>query len=321
MTATRSAVDELTDFCRVTYGVPPVETRILVSSFLPTRYPPLWLLIQSEPNAFTEDMSYCATRLRASGFVDSWYYRGERPRKVNRLVTWLMNERATASFVCVDRFWRRPHPPVLRQSQYPRLAAECVRMRLTWDPNRFPDRREELWARVKAALEAAAGDRGGVVPYPMTEEMERRAALLPLIDRYLADRTALVRNLCFVASNHAALCGRTQPAEPDLRAQAHIIRSSIPFWMDAIITAFLAHGAGFVAIRQIINATGFENEWRNLGSKLNPLRLGEKLVRELWANGFLERHKNGKFRIRPEYVDDLYMILWGSPKGKGDDEA
>jgi hypothetical protein len=54
-----SAVQALTDFVQTCYGVPAIQTRILISCLLPTRYPPVWMLIQSERNRFLNDFGVC----------------------------------------------------------------------------------------------------------------------------------------------------------------------------------------------------------------------------------------------------------------------
>ena len=81
-----SAVQALTDFVAVTYGVPPIETRILVSTFLPTRYPPVWMLVQSERNRFLNDLAFVSRQLKAVEMRDTLEFRSERPRVHNRSI-------------------------------------------------------------------------------------------------------------------------------------------------------------------------------------------------------------------------------------------
>lgn len=311
MTSTITPIQELTSFCETTYGVPAMETRILVSSFLPTRHPPIWIMIQAEPNRFSNDLAYCTRRLWANEITDTWYYRAERPRAHNKLVMLALEERLTRPRLFADRFWSWPGPAIRRTSYYPLLSSQCVRMRFNLDPGRFPENmmRDEMLERMKEALAAWPATRSGIVPEPPTETFSRRAMLLPLIDWMYKDRPALMRNLCFVPANHAAICGRTEVIEADLQAQAYVLRSCVPVWLEKIILVMLSYGAMCVSAGTIIADTGFENPWRMKGTRENPLRLGEKLVRELWTNGLVERNKKGRFRIKPEYVDDLEHII------------
>lgn len=304
-------ISELTRFIETVYGVPAMESRILISSLLPTRYPPVWIMIQAEANEFTRHLAYSTRRIAVSDIMDTWHFRGERPRTHNRMVATVLAERDTTSKLFADRFWHWPGPPIWKTSRYPLLMQQCVRMRFTLAPDRFPAevRMEELYDLVRAALAAWPASRSGIVPAPPTEDLTRRAMILPLIDRLFADRPALMRNLCFVAANHAAICGRTEVAKEDLQAQAYVLKSCVPIWMEKIIGVFMSWGALALSMSTIIDETGFDNAWRNRGSRANPFRLGEKLVKDLWTNGLLERNQNGRFRIRPEFVDDLQHIL------------
>lgn len=313
-------VKALTDFCEVTYGVPAMETRILVSSLLPTRYPPIWILIQSEQNRFLDHFAYVCRQARAVDVWDTWQLRAERPRAHNRSVMIHLASRNKEPRFFADRYWRLPGPTIWRQSRYPLLAQECVRMRHQFDPVKYPElpRREELKELVCRALSGAQGDRGGVVPVEppahYREAFLRRVHILQLADPMLVNRTALFRNLCYVAANHAALCGRDDINEIDLRAQAHVIRSTVPMWMEKLLAAFMEHGKYTSTTTNIaIQDTGFDDPWRNTGMRRNPLRLGEKLVSDLWTSGLLEKtvwgRRTGRYRVKPEYLDDLEHIM------------
>lgn len=308
---------ELTRFCEMTYGVPPLQTRILVGALLPARYPPLWLMINAEKNVFLEDFGYVTRQLMAVDVWDTWQFRGERPRWVNHQIMARLPMRQSQPCFFADRYWQLPTPPpVLRQSRYPLLAQECVRMRHNYNPTVFTNglMREMLLERVRAAIAAAAADRGGIVPVEppakWREDFIRRIRLLPLIDKYLASPTALARNLCFVGANHAALCGRRDFQELDMFAVANVMRSTVPAWMERILSVLLAAVPHAIALKAIITDTRLDDAWRNIGSKQNPLRLGEKLLIELWMSGLVDRVQQGRrWQIKPDYVVDVAKIL------------
>lgn len=313
-------VKSLTDFCELIYGVPAMETRILISSLLPTRYPPVWILIQSEQNRFLDHLAYVLRQIRALDVWDTWQLRAERPRAHNRSVMIHLASRDKEPRFFADRYWRLPGPTIWRQSRYPLLAQECVRMRHQFDPVKYPElpRRNELHELICRALAAARQDRGGVVPIepsaPYIEAFKRRVNIVSLTDSLLTNRTALMRNLCYVPTNHAALCGRETIDEIDLRAQAHILRSTIPFWMEKLLSAFLSHNPmTSITLTAAIQGTGFEDSWRNVGTQRDPRRLCEKLVNDLWSSGLLEKTKwgrsVGRYKVKAEYVDDLEHII------------
>lgn len=313
--ANMTPLEQLTEFCEMTYGVPALHSRILASALLPTRYPPLWILIQSEWSRFFDHFSFVTRQLRAVDVHDTWHIRAERPRTHNRSVMIHLASRDTEPRFFADRYWRLPAPPIWRQSRYPLVAQESIRMRLEWDESKVPEdaMRNRFHALMCAALAAAPQDRGGIVPAIPSESFKRRVRILPLIDSLLADREALMRNLCYVPAAHAALYGREKPTEDDWRAGAHVLRSTVPLWMEKLIRAFLGYGALAISLRTAIADTGFDNAWRNtggaIGQKRDPIRLGEKLVAELWINGLLDRNKQYRYKIKPEFVDDLDHIL------------
>ena len=209
-TATRTPIQELTSFIETVYGVPSMETRILVSSLLPTRYPPIWIMIQAETNEFIRHLAYSTRRIAVSDIMDTWHFRGERPRTHNRMVALVLSERETTAKLFADRFWNWPGPPIWKTSRYPLLMQQAVRMRFTMVPDRFPAdvRMEEMYDLVRAALAAWPANRSGIVPAPPSEAFTRRAMILPLIDRLFADRPALMRNLCFVPTMPRSAGGR-----------------------------------------------------------------------------------------------------------------
>jgi hypothetical protein len=171
-----SAVQALTDFVQTCYGVPAIQTRILISCLLPTGYPPVWMLIQSERNRFLNDLAFVFIRLNSFDLTDTVHFRCERPRFHNILIKVVLAERDQRTVLFVDRYWQLPGPRLWRTSRYPLLAQECVRMRLTFDPGRFPGDmvRDQLYEHVCQALGAALGDRGGIVPARPDEDLERR---------------------------------------------------------------------------------------------------------------------------------------------------
>lgn len=311
-----AAVQDLTQFCEVTYGVPAMETRILISSLLPTRYPPIWLLMQTGWNPFMTHLAYVARQLRALDISDTWHLRAERPRQHNKSIMIHLASRETEPRLFADRYWQLPGVPIWRQSRYPLIAQECVRIRLQIDPAKYPEHvaKERFQELACQALGAAnTGNRGGIVPTPPSEDFARRVKLLPLIDPMLSNIHTLMRNLCYVPANHAALCGRQIIEEVDLRAQAHVLRSTVPFWMEKMIRAFMAYGSQCIRLGHAIRDTGYDNPWRNAGSHRNPFRLGEKLVKELWMSGLLERNNNARpgYRVKSDYVVDLEYIMNG----------
>lgn len=304
-----SAVQALTDFVQTSYGVPPIETRILISCLLPTRHPPVWMLIQSERNRFLNDLAYVFIRLNSFDLTDTVHFRGERPRFHNRFIMVALADRDQETHLFVDRYWQQPGPRLWRTSRYPLLAQECVRMRLTFDPGRFPDDmvRDQLYEHVRQALGAALGDRGGILPARPDEDLERRINLLPLFDPLLANRTALFRNLCFIPANHAALCGRKEITEADRRAQAHVLRSCVPIWVEKVLREYLRLGENRVKVDTVVKAAGLDD-----GAKGRTC--GHQIIQDLSARGVLEGRRiayRPTYRIRPGLVSDIEHILAG----------
>jgi hypothetical protein len=313
--ATVSAVQALTDFVRDTYGVPPIQTRILVSTFLPSRYPPVWILIQSERNRFLNDLAYVSRQLRAVDLVDTLKFRSERPRVHNRSIMIELADRDRNPRLFIDRFWQLPGPRIWRTSHYPLLAEECVRMRLTVDPSRFPEdmMRNQLHEHVCQALGAAAVDRGGIVPARPDEDAARRIQLLPRFDPLLTNRTALMRNLCLIPANHAALCGRTEITDADRQAQAHVLQSCVPMWVEKVLREYLRLGENRVRVDDIVKSTGFDDRTHKRRSSRS---IGHQIIHNLWANQVLEDRRidhRPTYRMRFELVSDIQHILAGSP--------
>lgn len=310
-------LQELTRFCEITYGVPALQTRILVGALLPTRYPPLWLMISAEKNTFLTDFSYATRQIRAVDVWDTWEIRFERPRWANKTMMTRLATREEFPCYFADRFWQMPAPPVLRQSRYPYLAQECVRIRHDFNQAAYPEQEIQgpLHQRICAALSAAAVDRGGVVPMEpaqkWSEWFQRRLKLLPLIDKYYMSPTALARNLCYIAWNHAHLCGRWQLNDDDMQAVAIVIRSCVPAWMERLLSVLLCYNANAIGLKTLITETRLDDAWRNLGSRQNPMRLGEKLAVELWMSGILNKTSNGRYRIKEEHFNDIAAILNG----------
>jgi hypothetical protein len=312
--ATISAVQALTDFVAVTYGVPPVQTRILVSTFLPTRYPPVWMLVQSEPNRFLNDMAFVSRQLRAVDIADTVHYRTERPRIHNRAVNIVLTNRESEPRLFIVRFWQLPGPRIGRTSYYPLLAEECVRMRLTVDPSRFPEdmMRNQLHEHVCRALSAAAGDRGGIVPARPDEDLARRIQLLPQFDPLLTNRTSLVTNLCLIPANHAALCGRTEITDADRQAQAHVLQSCVPMWVEKVLREYLRLGDNRLRADDVVKTTGLED---GTPKRRSGRSIGRQIIHNLWTNQVLEDRlmdRRPAYRIRFELVSDIEHILAGS---------
>lgn len=314
-TATRTALTQLTEFAAQTYGVPALHTRILVSAYLPTRYPPLWLMVDAEKCNFVRDLETVLIRLEHSGILDTYNLRDETVHLINKWVKILLDTRESQPHLYANRYWDWPGPVVTPRSQYPLVAAECVRLRLEFDASKHTpsSAKEELLPLVRQAIAQAAVDKGGIVPCNLDETFYRRASILPLVDRNLSSRTALMRNFGFVIANHAALCGRTTPNEDDLQVQRYVLRHTIPLWIEQILHILLERGVHHsVAWRELIRLTGlaYQWQWHWGGQNINrPSDLGERIIKELWMTGLCERNKDNRYLIKPQYSDDLEHIL------------
>jgi hypothetical protein len=311
-TATRTALSELTDFCEMTYGVPRLETRILVSTFLATRYPPLWLMIDAEKCRFLHDLEYALQRLRQPAILDTLNLRGIRTRLANKWVQVIMSAR-DRPHLFANRYWDGPGPWIRPGSLYPVLAAECLRLRLTYNCAKQPGTlaRENLYELVRRVLNET-DPRGGVVPREPGETFSRRAALLPMMHPELSSPTALMRNFGFVLANHAAISGRSEPNEEDFGVQRFMMRYAIPLWVEKILQVLLERGMRPISWRSTMRQTGQADEWHwqyGKGSLTRPVYVGRKIIFGFWASGLLHKDWHSRFIIKPEYADDLEHIM------------
>lgn len=310
----------LTEYCQVTYGVPPMHVRILVSALLPTRYPPLWFLVQAENSPFFDHFAYVIRQMKAYELCDTWMLRADRPWNHNKRILVHLQTRDTDPRYYVDRYWRLPGPQVRVQSRYPLVAQECIRMRFEWDPIKQPEyqSRDKLLKLITEALGAAYQDRGGVVPVEvpaaMRESFQRKMMILMMCDRYLCNRTSLARNLLFIPASHMALCGRTAMNDLDYRALAHVLKSGIPFWMERMITVFMHYNQTAISKATVVRESGLLDPWHRGANQMlrEPLRGTEKLIRDLMLGGLLEQtHNNRNYRLKPEHVTDVEELLQG----------
>lgn len=317
-TATRTPLVELSEFCEMTYGVPRLHMRILVSTFLPSRYPPLWLLIDSEKCRFLHDLEWGLRRLEHPGIVDAYDLR-VRARYANRWVDMLMKQRDRPLLIA-NRYWEWPGPLLTLRMRYPLVACECLRLRLEFDPSKQPGElaREALYQLVKRTLAEAAVDRGGVVPVALDEVFFRRAQLLPLIDRHLTSKTALMRNFGFVAANHAAFCGRDKPNDRDFTMQRYMLRMAVPIWAEKILRVLLDYGSRptdkgrALGWKSIVRESGQAATWQRYWGGINtrrPQEIGHRIVQDFFSTGLVDITLNKTYSIKPEFCDDLARIL------------
>jgi hypothetical protein len=314
-TATRTALTELTDFCELTYGVPRLETRILVSTYLPTRYPPLWLFVDAEKCRFLEDLEYAVRRLEHPAILDTWLLKGQRAYLANKYVKVLMSERHRKTHLFANRYWDWPGPSITRRSWYQLVAAECLRLRLTYNAAKQPGSlaRENLFELVRGALGEAAVDRGGIVPRELSETVYRRATLLPMIDRDLTSPTSFMRNLGFVPANHAAICGRAQPDEEDFGVQRFMLRNCIPRWIEKLLKVLIKHGLRGMLWRDLMRATDLTDEWFwHYGGPNNmdyPSQIGKRIIAGFFSSGLCDRSPHRYYSLKAQYFDDLEHIF------------
>lgn len=312
-TATRTPLVELSEFCEMTYGVPRLHARILISTFLPSRYPPLWLMVDSEKCRFLHDLEWGLTRLEHPGITDAYDLR-KRTYYANKWIDMLLNRRDRPQLIA-NRYWEWPGPLVTPRLRYPLIACECLRLRLEFDPSKQPGElaRETLYALVKRTLAEAAVDRGGVVPLPLDEVFYRRAQLLPLIDRYLTSRTALMRNFGFVAANHAAFCGREKPNERDFTIQRYLLRMTVPVWAEKMLKVLLDYGPQrALGWKSIVRETGQAATWQRYWGGINtrrPQEIGQRIIQDFFSTGLVNLTHNKTYSIKPEFCDDLSHIL------------
>lgn len=317
-TATRTPLVELSEFTESVYGVPRLHTRILVSTFLPTRYPPLWILVDSEKCRFLHDLEWGLTRLEHAGMVDAYDLR-VRAHYANKWIDMLLKRRDRAQLIA-NRYWEWPGPLLTIRSRYPLVAAECLRLRLEFDAAKQPGERarEELYALVRRTLAEAAVDRGGIVPVPLDEVFHRRAQLLPLIDRHLTSKTALMRNFGFVAANHAAFCGRAKPDFRDFTVQRYMLRMAVPMYTEKMIRVLLDWGTRQMKLKralgwkEIVRETGQVAIWQRYYGGLNtrrPQEIGKRLMNDLWTTGLVDQTPYKAYSLKLAFVDDLGHIL------------
>ena len=297
-TATRTSLDELTEFVELAYGVPRLQTRILISTYLPTNYPPLWIMVDSEMCRFLEDLSYAVTKFEHSAILDTWYLREQRAW-LNRKYAMILVSAREKPQIFANRYWDWPGPHIFPRFGYHLVAQECLRLRLEFDASKQPGSlaKDGLYELMKRALTEAKVDRGGVVPRQFDNTFYRRASLLPLIDQYLTNRTTLMRNLEFVAANHAAICGRSELNEEDLSVQRMMLRHAVPIWAEKILRVVINRGSRAIGWREIVNQTGqaFEWQWRYGGVHVSrPPKVGERIVRDFFESGLIERTKNNR---------------------------
>jgi hypothetical protein len=115
----------------------------------------------------------------------------------------------------------------------------------------------------------------------------------------------LFRNLCFIPANHAALCGRKEITESDRRAQAHVLRSCLPIWVEKVLREYLRLGENRVRVDTVVKAAGLDYGARGR-------TCGHQIIHDLWARGVLEGRRiayRPTYRIRPDLVSDIEHIL------------
>jgi len=314
MTATRTPVTELGEFCELTYGVPRLQARILVSTFLQTRYEPLWIMIDAEKCKFLYDLENVLQRLDFPGILDTVEMR-KRAYLANKYID-IIRQQRQKPWLFANRYWDWPGPFITPRSRYGLIAQECLRLRLEFDPSKLPGAvaKDILYQRVVDTLGAATVGTGGIVPWPLEEVFARRAGRLPLIDRMLVALTPLMRNFGYVMANHAAICGRAIPNEEDEAVQRYMLRHAVPLWCEKILRVLLQNGQRAISWKEIVRRSGQAYEWQwsygGPGRHTNrPPLVGKKIIHEFWISGLVERNIKWNYVLKPQYTDDLEHII------------